>query len=133
MLKELKEFTLRRDLIAVAAGLVVASATVYLAQAIVTYLIAPVIAIFVGDSIFALNSFTIGGSEFRYGAVIEAAFTFVLALTGIYFLLVVPYRGFQGRNGLSAPIRACPECTSPISALAKRCPYCTAVVQSGLA
>jgi large conductance mechanosensitive channel len=133
MLKELKEFALRSDLIAVAAGLVIALATFYLVQAIVAGLMAPVIAIFIGNSTFSFSSFTVGGSEFRYGVVIEAAITFVLALAAIYFLLVVPYRRFQAPNGVAVPMRACPECISPISAVAKRCPHCTAVVRSPLA
>jgi large-conductance mechanosensitive channel len=52
MLKEFKEFMLRRDLNTVAAGLVMAFATFYLLEAIVSGLIAPLISIFIGDSPF---------------------------------------------------------------------------------
>lgn len=129
MLKEFKEFTRRSDLITVAAGLVMALATFYLLEAIVAYLIAPLISIFVGGPTFETNAFTIHSSEFRYGAVIEAAITFVLAAAAIYFLLIVPCRRYQRRKGVASKTRACPECTSSISVVAKRCPHCTAVVQ----
>lgn len=128
MLK-LKEFMLRSDLIAVAAGLVMALATFYLVQAVVAYLIAPLISVFVGDPVFEVNSFSIGGSEFRYGVVIEAAISFVLA--GAVVFLLVSYRRFQDPNDV-ARTRACPDCTKPISVVAKRCPYCTSAVQVDL-
>jgi large conductance mechanosensitive channel len=107
-----------------------ALAAFFLIQAIVGGLIAPLISVVIGDPIFALNSFMIDGSEFRYGAVIEAVITFALASTAIYFLLVVPYRRHQGEGG-APDTRACPECTSSISAAAKRCPHCTAVLPMG--
>jgi large conductance mechanosensitive channel len=133
MLKEFKEFMLRSDLVTVAVGLAMAFATFYLVQAVVAYLIAPLISVFVGDPVFEVNAFRVDSSEFRYGAVIEAAITFVLVAAAVYFLLVVPYRRYQSRNGVAENTRACPECTSPISVVAKRCPYCTAVVQPELA
>jgi large conductance mechanosensitive channel len=132
MLKEFKEVILRRDLITVAAGLVMALATFYLFQAVVSYMIAPLISVFVGDPIFEANSFHIGGGEFRYGIVIEAAITFVLVTAVVYFFLE-PYRRHWGGDGVAVDTRECPECTSPIPVAAKRCPHCTAVVQSDLA
>jgi large conductance mechanosensitive channel len=130
MLKGLKEFSSRGDLLIAAGGLLMALVAFTLVQAIVGGLITPLISVFVGNSTFAFNSFTIDGSEFGYGAVIEAAITFVLALAAVYFLLVVPYRRLQGEGG-AADTRACPECTSSISVAAKRCPRCTAVLPVG--
>ncbi|HEY6551542.1 MAG TPA: hypothetical protein VIY71_10130 [Solirubrobacterales bacterium] len=57
---------------------------------------------------------------------VEAAITFVLAAALIYR---IAYRSNQGGEGLAAKKRVCPECTSSISAAAKRCSFCTAVVQ----
>ena len=127
MLKGIKEFISRSDAITVAGGLLMALAAFTLIQAAVGYLIAPLIAVVVGEPIFALNSFTIDGSEFRYGAVIEAAITFALVSAAVYFLLVVLHRGRQGEDGGTGR-RACPECMSSISVAAKRCPHCTAMV-----
>jgi len=130
MFKGLKGFNARGDLLITAGGLLMALAAFFLVQAIVGGLIAPLISVFIGDSTFGFNSFTIAGSEFGYGAVIEATMTFALALAVVYFLLVVPYRRLQGEGG-AANTRACPECTSSISVVAKRCPHCTAVVPMG--
>jgi large conductance mechanosensitive channel len=128
MVKGFKEFMLRRELITVVAGFVMAFATYYVVQAVVAGLIAPLISIFVGASTFEANAFTIGASEFRYGVVIEAAIAFVFAAVAIYFLFVVPYWRYQDSKGV-AKTRACPECTSSISVVAKRCPHCTAIVE----
>ena len=130
MIKGIKELISRSDTITVAGGLLMALAAFTLIQAVVGYLIAPLISVFVGDPIFAINSFTIHGSEFRYGAVIEAAITFALVLVAAYFVLVVPYRSRQGEDD-GAGRRACPECTSSISVAAKRCPHCTAILATG--
>jgi len=129
MLKGFKEFMARSDAIVVAVGLVIALSAFTLIQAIVLYLIAPLISVFVGDSLFEVNAFTIDGSEFRYGAVIEAAIIFIIVLAAVYVLAARPFRRHQDRDGGSAKTRSCPECTSSISAVAKRCPHCTAVVQ----
>lgn len=128
MLKGLKQSMLRSDLATVAAGLLLALATLFLLQAVVAYLIAPLISVFVGSSPFELNAFTIDTSEFRYGAVIESAITFALAAAAAYLLVAGRYRRHLGPKGPAADTRACPECTSSISAAAKRCPYCTAVL-----
>lgn len=131
MLKALKELSLRSDLITAGAGLAVALAAFALIQAIVGGLIAPLISVFVGDDdFFSVSSFTILDHRFTYGVVVEAAITFTLVMTAIYFLLVMPYQRLQG-EGNSAATRACPECMSSISAAAKRCPYCTAVLPTG--
>jgi large conductance mechanosensitive channel len=129
MLKAFKDFMVRSDLFTVAAGLLMALATFSLLRVAVGSLIEPLITVFIGTAPFELNSFRIGSSEFRYGAMIGAAMTFALASAVAYFLVVMPYRGGPEGSEVVGERRACPECTSSISALAKRCPHCTAVVQ----
>jgi large conductance mechanosensitive channel len=127
----LRKLLARNEPISVAVGIVIGLASFYLIQAVVAYLIAPLIAVFIGDSLFELNAFTVNTSEFRYGAVIEAAMTFalVLAVTSLAFAAVQRRYG-ANRTGASNS-RACPECTREISIVAKRCPYCTAPVGNG--
>lgn len=120
-------------LITVALGLTLALTTWTLIQAVVGDLIAPLIAVFIGESHFELNSFTIGESEFRYGPLVEAAIAFGLAAALVYFLYVVPKRQSEGPDRGAARTRACPECTTPIPVAAKRCPHCTAVIPPGVA
>jgi large conductance mechanosensitive channel len=129
MVKGFRELMGRRALSAAAAGLALALATFALVEVVVTGLIGPVIAAFLGESNFASNTFTINSSEFRYGAVIEAAITFAIVAALAYFAVASYWRHPGAREGAVGKTRACPECTSSISAAAKRCPHCTAAVQ----
>lgn len=124
----LKKLLARNEPSSFAAGIVIGLAAFYLIQAVVAYLIAPLISVFIGDSHFELNAFTINTSEFRYGAVIEAAITFVLVLAVIPLALTAVQRRYGSSHAGAEGSRACPECTREISISASRCPYCTAPV-----
>jgi large conductance mechanosensitive channel len=128
MLKGFRDFVTGNDLIEVAVGLIMGLAVFALVQALVTDLITPIVAAIVGEPSFADLSFTINGSEFRYGHFINALITFVSVAAAVYFFVVVPYQAYQRRRGISPETRACPECTTDISVKAKRCPSCTATV-----
>jgi large conductance mechanosensitive channel len=99
-----------------------------LVQALVADLITPIIAAIVGEPSFEDLSFTINGSEFRYGHFINAMITFVSVAAAVYFFVVVPYQAYQRRRGMSPEMRACPECTTDIPVRARRCPNCTATI-----
>lgn len=126
MLERFRQTLVRQGPLTVAIGVALGLATFYTVSAIVSALIVPLIAAFVGDSHFELNSFSINGSEFRYGIAIEYAIT--LVLTGAIALLVLTWRRGDKALAESGEIEArdCPECTRSIPAAAKRCPYCTA-------
>ena len=128
MLKGFREFVTGSDLIEVAVGLIMALAMFALVEALVADLITPIIAAIIGEPSFEDLTFTINGSEFRYGDFINATITFVSVAAAVYFFVVMPYQAYQRRRGVTLETRACPECTTDISAGAKRCPHCTAVV-----
>jgi large conductance mechanosensitive channel len=125
MFKSFEGSMRRIDLITIAGGLALGVGTYTFAATIVGSLIAPLISVFVGEPHFQLNSFTIGDTEFDYGILIETAMTLALTV-GALLLALFLHRRYAGSAGAE---RACPECTSPIPAAAKRCPHCTAVVQ----
>lgn len=128
MLKGFKEFMLKGDLISVAVGLIMALATLALVEALIADLITPIVAAIVGEPNFADLAFRINGSEFRYGAFINAAIVFVSVVAAVYFFVVLPYKKYQEMKGVSPKMRVCPECTTEISVAAHRCPACTAAV-----
>jgi large conductance mechanosensitive channel len=128
MLKGFRDFMLKGDLITAAVGLVMALATFALTEALVEDLITPIIAAIVGEPNFADLHFTINGSNFLYGAFLNALIVFVSTAAAIYFFVIVPYKRYQELKGVSPKTRPCPECTMAISVAARRCPSCTAVV-----
>jgi large conductance mechanosensitive channel len=125
MLKGFRDFVTGGNLIEVAVGLIMALATFALVQALVADLITPIIAAIVGEPSFGDLTFTINGSEFRYGDFINATITFVSIAAAVYFFVVAPYQAYQRRRGVTPETRACPECTTEIPVAAKRCPNCT--------
>jgi large conductance mechanosensitive channel len=125
ILKGFKEFLLKGDLITIAVGLVMALAVTALINALVEYLIMPIIGAIVGKQSFNELTFTINDSVFQYGSFITAVITFVSISAAVYFFIVIPYKAYQDMRGVSAKTRACPECATTISVAAKRCPSCT--------
>ena len=128
MLKGFLDFVTGGNLVEVAVGLIMALATFALVQALVTDLITPIIAAIVGEPSFADLTFTINGSEFRYGDFINATIVFVSTAAAVYFFVVAPYQAYQRRRGVTPETRPCPECTTDIPIGAKRCPSCTSPV-----
>jgi large conductance mechanosensitive channel len=128
MLRGFRDFVTGGNLIEVAVALIMALATFALVQALVADLITPIIAAIVGEPSFGDLTFTINGSEFRYGDFINALITFVSVAAAVYFFIVVPYQAYQRRRGLAPGTRACPECATDIPLAARRCPNCTATI-----
>jgi large conductance mechanosensitive channel len=114
-----------------AAGVLVGLVAFELIGALVSDLIAPLIAVFIGDARFELNAFVIEGSEFRYGQFLETAF--IAAISGLVLMWLWSDHGrrYWRRLDQQDGDRECPECTSPISAKASRCPYCTSQLSTG--
>jgi large conductance mechanosensitive channel len=123
MFTSIKRLANQSEPTGVAAAVVIGLAMFYLINAVVADLLAPLISVFIGDPRFELNSFTISTSEFRYGPVIEAVITVVLAAAAVSLILAARQRR------RAADSQTCPECASEISIAAKRCPRCTAAVQ----
>jgi large conductance mechanosensitive channel len=128
MLKGFRDFVTGSSLIEAAVGLIMALAMFELVQALVADLITPIIAAIIGEPSFGELTFTVNNSEFRYGDFINATITFVSVAAAVYFFVIAPYQAYQRSRGVTLETRACPECTTDISAGAKRCPNCTATV-----
>ena len=127
-----KNFLLRGDVIVIAVGLVVALAFSMLITAFTTYIINPIIQSFTGSK----NGL---GVEIRsgnpktlvdFGLFISAIIYFVIFIAVVYFLIVVPYKHVQARNGQVVfgdppAVKTCPAClSSDLPAAASKCKYC---------
>ena len=132
MLSEFKTFILRGNVIELAVGVVMGVAFNAVIQAIVKGLITPLIAAIVGEPDFSKLKFTLNGSVFTYGEVLNALFSFLATAAAIFFFVVKPLNHLMERMRKEPTpdptTTKCPECLSEIPVDARRCAFCTAEV-----
>ena len=130
-MKGFRKFLMQGNAIDLAVAVVIGVAFNAVVQAIVKDMITPLISAIVGSRVnFASLYFSVGGSRFSYGAVINAAISFLVIASVVYWLIVAPsarLTALATRNK-AAVDRQCPECVSTIPIAARRCMYCTAEV-----
>jgi len=132
MLRDFKAFVLRGNAVELAVAVVIGAAFGAVVTSIVEHLLTPLIAI-PGNVDFATYKFTISGSTFKYGIVVNAIVSFLLIAAAVFFLVVRPMNTLRARAARGEPppepsTRACPECLSEIPRAANRCAYCTTEV-----
>ena len=91
MLKGFREFVLRGNVIDLAVAVVIGAAFTLVVNAVVQWLITPLIAaIFGKPDLDDVMTFTVNGAEFSIGAVLTALINFLLVAAAVYFVLIVP-------------------------------------------
>jgi large conductance mechanosensitive channel len=91
MLKGFREFVLRGNVIDLAVAVVIGAAFTLVINAVVQWLITPLIAaIFGKPNLDDVMTFTINGAVFSIGAVLTALINFLLVAAAVYFVLIVP-------------------------------------------
>ena len=83
-----------------------------------------------GKPDFSAIQFEINGSKFLLGNFINAAVSFILIGTAVYYLVVVPVNALIARSRrdqkpADPSTKKCPECLSEIPIAARRCAHCT--------
>jgi large conductance mechanosensitive channel len=130
LLTEFKQFLFRGNIVDLAVAFVIGVAFVAVVNSLVADLLTPVIAAIVGKPDFSALTFTINGSEFRYGSFINAVISFVSIAAVVFFAVVKPVSALNARRPAAdePAARECPECLSTIPAAARRCSHCTTEV-----
>jgi len=133
-----KNFLMRGELIVIAVGLVVALAFNSLIQSFTNDVVSPLINALAGNGYSTLGlGWYVNGQWINAGNFIAAIIYFVIFMSVIYFVLVVPYRSYMAKHGTSVfgdpvptpPTKTCPECLSSDLPLgATRCRHCGCVV-----
>lgn len=127
MLKDFKAFILRGNVIDLAVGVAIGAAFATVIGSFTENLLTPLLAIPGDKASFSELSFTISGSEFRYGAFLDAVVSFVLVAAVLFFFVVRPINKLMARRAAAEPTtHECPECLSEIPLAAHRCAFCTA-------
>ena len=98
MLKEFREFILRGNVVDLAVAVVIGAAFGAVVTSLVADIITPVIAAVGGQPDFSALTFTINGSEFRYGSFINAVIAFLVIAAAIFFLVVKPLNALSARR-----------------------------------
>jgi large conductance mechanosensitive channel len=131
MLDGFKKFILRGNVVDMAVGVVIGAAFATVVGAFTKDLLTPIITAVVGKGEqFANLKYTIHGGEFNVGEFVNAAITFVLTASAVYFFVVLPVNALVARmhRGEKPPdptTKKCPECLSEIPIDARRCSHCT--------
>ncbi len=126
VLQDFKKFLLRGNVVDLAVAVVVGTAFAALVKALVADILTPIIAMIFGKPDFEDLSFTINGSHFLYGDLLNNLITFLSVAAAVFFFVVVPVNHLMARRAQEDPdTKECPECTSAIPVKAKRCPLCT--------
>ncbi len=129
LLAGFKNFLMQGDIIIIAVGLVIALAFSTLIKAFTDNVITPLVNAAGGGGTTGLGVH-VNGQLLNFGAFVSAVIYFIIFMFVIYFGIVVPYRAYQRRRGVTvfgdpAPAKSCPECLSedlPIAAT--KCRYC---------
>jgi large conductance mechanosensitive channel len=118
---------MRGNLINLAIAVVIGTAFTTVVTAFVTDLITPLIAAIAGKRSFPSLTFTVNHSTFQYGLFINAALSFLIIASVVYWLVVAPTVTLTARltRKAEATTKDCPECLSTIPIAASRCMYCT--------
>lgn len=130
MVREFREFILRGNLVDLAVAFVLGAAFSALVTSFVKNLITPLIALIGGKPDFSGLAFSIGGTNFTYGAFLTSLISFLIIAAVVFFFVVRPANELMSRFGPKEEkdTRECPECLSGIPQKATRCAFCTAEV-----
>ncbi|MER7983880.1 large conductance mechanosensitive channel protein MscL [Streptomyces sp. NPDC095817] len=129
-MKGFRSFILRGNVVDLAVGIVIGAAFTAVVNGFVSAFLTPLVGVATGATgDMSHKAFTAGATKFPYGAFINAAISFLLLASALYFLVVLPinklHDRFAPKNDVQAPKRDCPECLSPVPVQARRCASCT--------
>jgi len=135
MIKGFRNFLMQGELIVIAVGLVVALAFSTLIKSFTDSIITPLVNAVQGGGAGSLGlGWTVNGQRINLGAFISAIVYFIIFMAVIYFVLVVPYRAYMKKRGISVfgppeETKTCPECLSEdLPPAATKCSHCSSVL-----
>jgi large conductance mechanosensitive channel len=128
MLKEIKTFIMRGNVMDLAVGVIIGGAFGKIIGSLVSDLLMPIIGLIIGGIDFTGLAFTIGSAKVTYGNFINNIIYFLI-IAVVIFLIVKGVNSLQKKpepTPADEPItKECPHCFTIISIKATRCPNCT--------
>lgn len=125
-----KKFLLQGNLVQLAVAVVIGSVFASLISSFTEGFITPLLGIFGGVPTFGELYFTINGSQFMYGAFVDALISFLITAAILYFFVVMPIGKLMEKfiKAEDATTRECPHCYTDINKKASKCANCTSEV-----
>jgi large conductance mechanosensitive channel len=131
MIKGFRDFILRGNVVDLAVAVIIGAAFTAIVNSLVADVLNPLIAATVGKPNFSYLVLHVHNGEVKYGNFFNAAISFLIVASVVYFGVVMPLGWFlarvKARQAAAPPppsTRKCPECLSDIPLAAKRCSQC---------
>lgn len=134
MFKEFKKFILRGNVVDLAVGVAIGAAFTSVVNALVKDIVTPLVTAIYGGQELTNAKFTLRGSSFLYGDLINAAVSFIIVAAVIFFLVVQPINklselAFGGKSTGEEGTKKCPHCLGKIPKEATKCMFCTSKLE----
>ncbi len=131
LLKGFRDFILRGNVVDLAVAVMMGAAFNSIVQSLVADVLNPLIAATIGKPDFSGIVLNVHGAHIKVGSFFNAAVSFLIIATVVYFAVVMPMHYFLQRLKRNEPVpppppatKTCTECLSEIPAGAKRCAHC---------
>lgn len=139
MLREFREFAVRRNVLDLAIGVIIGGAFGKIVTSFVNDIIMPPIGLALGNVNFANLFVSLSGGKYttladaqaagvvtlNYGAFLNTIVDFIIVAIVIFLLVRQVNKLQKPAAPASIVTKECPYCVSTISLKAVRCPYCT--------
>jgi large conductance mechanosensitive channel len=130
MLKGFRDFILRGNVVDLAVAVILGAAFNAIVASLVSDVLNPLIAATVGKPDFSGVVLNIGSGHIKIGNFFNAAISFLIIASVVYFAIVLPLNHLLSRLKKPEPeapssTKTCPECLSEIPLAARRCAHCT--------
>lgn len=135
MLNDFKKFLLRGNVVDLAVAVVIGAAFTTVVQSVVKGFVTPLIGALYKQDQFSQAHFTINGSQFMYGDVVNAVLNFLIVAAIIFFAIVTPVNKLmalskRGKEPAQPGTKKCPHCLSEVPVGATRCAFCTSKLEA---
>lgn len=129
MLKGFRDFILRGNVVDLAVAVIIGTAFGAIVTSLVKDVLTQFIAAVVGKPDFSNVVFKVNGTPIYIGNFLNAAISFLIIVSVVYFAMVLPINALLNRFKKPIPAappvtKPCPECLSEIPIAARRCAHC---------
>ena len=125
MLKELRAFVMRGNVLDLAVAVIIGGAFGKIVSSLVNDIIMPLIGLMMGGVNFSEQAFTVGAAVIKWGAFVQTVIDFIIIASVIFVIVKAANATRKAPPPADPTTKECPHCRSMIHIKATRCPECT--------